>query len=122
MSLEQTQTVRQALKALLLSQDRSLRELSRLLCRSEKELLPHLAELAHNPGPGHRFVIIPARCRRCGFVFAKRERVTCPSRCPRCRQTDLARPRYALEARGGRRQPGEGGAGSGDRRDPGDSR
>ena len=106
MPLEQTQTVRQALKALLLAQDRSLRELSRLLSRSEKEILPHLAELAHNPGAGYRLVIIPARCRRCGFVFAKRERVTPPSRCPRCRQTDLARPRYALQAVGDRRRTG----------------
>ncbi len=96
MSTEQTQTIRQALKTLLLSQDRSLRELSQLLSLPEKEILSHLEHLAQHPGAGYRFVIIPARCRQCGFVFHKRQRVTAPSRCPRCRQTDLARPRYAF--------------------------
>jgi len=96
MSTEPTQTIRQALKTLLLSQDRSLRELSQLLSLPEKEIIGHLEHLARHPGPGYRFVIIPARCRQCGFVFQKRQRVTAPSRCPRCRQTDLARPRYAL--------------------------
>ncbi len=102
MSVAQTQTIRQALKTLLLSQDRSLRELSQLLSRPEKEILVHLEHLAKHPGPGYRFVLIPARCRRCGFVFSQRVRVTAPSRCPRCRQTDLARPRYALELQQGR--------------------
>ncbi|MGQ9920687.1 MAG: transcriptional regulator [Desulfobacca sp.] len=96
MSSEQNQTIRQALKTLLLGQDRSLRELSQLLSRPEKEISSHLEHLAKYPGAGYRFVILPARCRQCGFVFQKRRRVTAPSRCPRCRQTDLARPRYAL--------------------------
>lgn len=98
MTFEKTQTIRQALRALLLSQDHSLRELSRLLSLPEKEIMVHLDHLAKNPGAGYRFLILPARCRHCGFVFAKRQRVRAPSRCPRCRQTDLARPRYAMQA------------------------
>lgn len=107
MTGEQPQTIRQALKALLLDQERSLRELSRLLSLPEKEIIAHLDHLAKNPGPDYRLVIIPARCRQCGFVFAKRQRVSPPSRCPRCRQTDLARPRYILHTRQLRRRKPE---------------
>jgi predicted Zn-ribbon and HTH transcriptional regulator len=111
MSLSQTQTIRQALQQLLLHQERSLRELSQLLSLSEKDILPHLEHLAKHPGVGRRFVITPAHCRQCGFIFAKRRRVAAPSRCPRCRQTDLARPRYAIQAapQKTRQTPAEGG-------------
>lgn len=97
MKTDQPQTFRQALKTLLLAEDRSLRELSQLLSLPEKEILAHLEHLAKAPGPGCRFVLIPAHCRKCGFIFAKRTRLTTPSRCPRCRQTTIARPRYALK-------------------------
>jgi transcriptional regulator len=96
---DKTRTPRQALKILLLEQDRSVRELSQLLSLAEKEILAHLEHIAKAPGPDHQFVLIPARCRQCGFVFKKRDRLTTPSRCPICRQTSIARPRYALKNR-----------------------
>lgn len=77
-----------------------MRELSQLLSLSEKEVLDHLDHIAKAPGPDVHFVLIPAQCRHCGFVFAKRERLKTPSRCPICRQTSIARPRYALRGRG----------------------
>jgi predicted Zn-ribbon and HTH transcriptional regulator len=76
-----------------------VRELSQLISLSEKEVLDHLDHIAKAPGPDFQFVIIPAQCRHCGFVFAKRERLKTPSRCPICRQTSIARPRYVLRGR-----------------------
>jgi transcriptional regulator len=96
---DKLQTPRQALKTLLLEQDRSVRELSQLLSLSEKDIFTHLEHIAKSPGQGCQFVLIPARCRQCGFVFKKRDRLTTPSRCPLCRQTTIARPRYALKSR-----------------------
>jgi transcriptional regulator len=96
---DKLQTPRQDLKTLLLEQDRSVRELSQLLSLSEKDILTHLKHIAKSPGQGCQFVLIPARCRQCGFVFKKRDRLTTPSRCPLCRQTAIARPRYALKSR-----------------------
>jgi transcriptional regulator len=96
---DKVQTPRQALKRLLLAQDRSVRELSQFLSLSEKEILTHLEHIAKAPGPGCQFVLIPAQCRQCGFIFKKRDRLTTPSRCPLCRQTAIARPRYALKQR-----------------------
>jgi transcriptional regulator len=101
---DQTQTPRQALRALLQEQDRSVRELSQLLGLAEKEVLAHLEHLAKAPGAGYRFHIIPAQCRHCGFVFAKRERLRPPSRCPLCRMTSIAGPRYVI----GKREQGKG--------------
>ena len=89
-------TLRQAMKELLAEQPLSSLELSQLLSQSEKEVLDHLAHLARAPGPGKRFHITPAVCKKCGFVFKKRGRLTRPSRCPLCQHQSISRPRFAL--------------------------
>ena len=89
-------TPRQALKELLTEQPYSSLELSQLLSLSEREILEHLSHIARASGPGWQFHIIPAVCNRCGFVFKKRDRLTRPSRCPRCRHQSISRPRFAL--------------------------
>lgn len=89
-------TIRQAMRELLQEQPRSALELSRLLSLPEKEIYHHLQHLARAPGGGFRFRLIPAVCRKCGFTFTKRERLTMPSRCPLCRSQSLQRPRFAL--------------------------
>lgn len=71
-------------------------ELSQRLSLPEKEVYPHLQHLARAPGGGFRFRLIPAVCRKCGFTFTKRERLTVPSRCPVCRHQSIQRPRFTL--------------------------
>ncbi|MCL6621060.1 MAG: transcriptional regulator [Syntrophobacterales bacterium] len=100
-------TLRQAIRELLLEQPLSALELSRRLGLPEKEILEHLAHLARAPGPGLEFVLEPSVCKLCGFVFAKRERLTTPSRCPRCRGQSLSRPRFWLRPRGSGGKPGQ---------------
>jgi predicted Zn-ribbon and HTH transcriptional regulator len=90
------QTIRQAMKELLREQPLSALELSRELSLPEKEVYPHLQHLARAPGEGFRFQVLPAVCRKCGFTFTKRERLTAPSRCPVCRGQSIQRPRFAL--------------------------
>lgn len=90
-------TIRQALRQVLQQQDYSVRELSQLLALPEKEILPHLAQLLRHREPHCRWVIQPARCRRCGFVFQKRHRPQTPSRCPRCRHEGISPPRFFLQ-------------------------
>ncbi len=89
-------TLRQAIKELLAEEALSSLELSQRLAISEKEVLDHLSHIAHFPGPGYRFQIIPAVCKHCGFAFKKRERLTMPSRCPICHHESIRRPRFAL--------------------------
>jgi|WetSurMetagenome_2_1015567.scaffolds.fasta_scaffold180131_1 transcriptional regulator len=92
-------TIRQALKEILLEEPASALELSQRLSIPEKEVYEHLQHLARAPGAGFRFHLIPAGCRKCGFTFAKRQRLTTPSRCPVCRGESIKRPRFALKAR-----------------------
>jgi predicted Zn-ribbon and HTH transcriptional regulator len=94
-------TIRQALKELLEGEALSALELSQRLSVPEKEVYEHLAHLARAPGPGRRFHLIPSICRKCGFTFTKRERLTPPSRCPVCRGESIKRPRFALPPRKG---------------------
>lgn len=89
-------TIRQAIKELLLAGPRSSLELSQLLSLPEKEILDHLAHIARAPGRGFQFRLIPSACKHCGFIFKKRERLTIPSRCPRCQHESISRPRFAL--------------------------
>jgi predicted Zn-ribbon and HTH transcriptional regulator len=91
-------TIRQALKELLKEEVLSALEISQRLSIPEKEVYGHLQHLARAPGPGWRFRLIPAVCRHCGFIFAKRERLTPPSRCPICQRQSIKRPRFVLKA------------------------
>jgi predicted Zn-ribbon and HTH transcriptional regulator len=46
---------------------------------------------------GERWVATTAECLACGFVFRGRERLTTPSRCPRCRSEDIRDPEFGIE-------------------------
>ena len=45
---------------------------------------------------GHRIVVVPARCRSCGFVFDE-DRLTKPGKCPSCRSSRIFEPQIAVE-------------------------
>jgi transcriptional regulator len=90
------ETLRQAIKELLLEGPYSSLEISQALSISEREALDHLTHIARAPGPGCSFKITPAVCKHCGFTFKKRERLTIPSRCPLCRQESIRRPRFQM--------------------------
>lgn len=62
-----------------------LRELARDLGLREREVADHLVHAVRSLEPGERFRETPAECLVCGFSFRKRERLTTPGRCPRCR-------------------------------------
>ncbi len=76
----------------------SARELSALVGLPEKEIYGHLEHIRrsqhHQP---RRLHVVPAACRQCGFTFGKREKLTCPSRCPRCKEESVTEPLFALD-------------------------
>ena len=41
----------------------------------------------------------PARCRACGFAFSE-EKLTKPSKCPKCHSTWILDPRIGIEEKG----------------------
>jgi predicted Zn-ribbon and HTH transcriptional regulator len=44
---------------------------------------------------GHQIEVIPARCKACDFVFGE-DKLSKPSRCPRCKATRLYEPMIRL--------------------------
>ncbi len=72
-----------------------LREISQLFKIREREALDHLQHIAKSAHP-RKFSMDPAQCKRCGFIFKKRDRLSAPSRCPICRSESITPPRYQI--------------------------
>lgn len=43
---------------------------------------------------GYRLEIVPATCKKCGYVFSDREKLKKPSRCPRCKSERIEPPKF----------------------------
>ena len=93
----QVATIRRQIADLLAGEPLSAREISTLVGIPEKMVYGHLEHLRRTLHPlGRRLQIVPAGCRKCGFVFAKRERLQGPGRCPACRQQSISEPLFAI--------------------------
>ena len=90
-------TIRNTLLGLLTAQPRSVSWLARELGLRRgdvEEDLRHALRSAR--GAGHAIVVVPARCRACGFTFDE-ERLSKPGKCPSCRSTRLYEPQIFIE-------------------------
>ena len=90
-------TVRKDLVVLLSSQPRSVSSLARELGLTRgdvEEDLRHALRSAR--AAGHRVIVVPARCRSCGFTFGE-EKLSKPGKCPACRATRLYEPQILVE-------------------------
>ncbi|MGD0230201.1 MAG: transcriptional regulator [Syntrophorhabdales bacterium] len=95
---ERYETLRRRVVALLKERPFSGKDLSVELRLSEKDVYEHLGHIRKtmNKG-GYRFVVLPARCDRCGFVFRKRGRLKKPGKCPLCRSQSVEEPVFSIE-------------------------
>jgi transcriptional regulator len=92
---EQMPTLREAIAEILEKESFDLREISKRLRIKEREALDHLEHVARSVRP-KRFIMEPASCLDCGFVFKKRERLSAPSKCPLCRSLSISPPRFKI--------------------------
>ncbi|HKP01668.1 MAG TPA: hypothetical protein VJU02_08550, partial [Nitrospiraceae bacterium] len=80
----------------------SSHQLAQMLGIRERQVEEHLTHVvktvAHDNS--RRFVLDPAFCQDCDFVFHDRRRLTSPSRCPHCRSEAIAAPRYGIDRAG----------------------
>jgi len=91
------ETVRHALIELLSGQSISAREISTEMHMAEKDIYGHLEHIRRTlHATGAVLDVTPAECRSCGFVFAKRERLTTPGKCPVCRSETILEPLYSI--------------------------
>ena len=91
-------TVRREILSILEDGPRSAKELSAEVGISEKEVAGHLEHLKKTLSKSTRgLVVTPAECKKCGFLFAKRERLNKPGRCPVCRGESIHEPLFSVE-------------------------
>ena len=74
-------------------------QLAQLLGIPERQVEEHLTHVVKTivRDKTRRFILDPARCQDCDFVFRDRSRLTSPSRCPHCRSETIAAPRYGID-------------------------
>jgi predicted Zn-ribbon and HTH transcriptional regulator len=93
------QSPRQRIIGLIIATRLSSYQLAQMLGVPERQVEDHLTHvvetIAHDKT--RRFILNPARCQDCDFVFRNRSRLTSPSRCPHCRRETIAAPRYGID-------------------------
>ncbi|MBU3936033.1 MAG: transcriptional regulator [Proteobacteria bacterium] len=94
------ETTRHAIMKLLGEGSVSAKDISVAVHLREKEVSSHLEHIRRSlHATGAVLEIAPAECRSCGFVFATRERLTPPGKCPVCRNEAINDPLFSI--RGG---------------------
>ena len=82
----------------MLATPRTASSLARELGLDRGEIDADLAHIIRSAkAAGHRVVIEPARCRKCGFIFDVCK-LTKPGKCPECRSTWLYEPLISIKA------------------------
>ena len=63
----------------------------------EKEVYGHLEHIQKSLSKsGKRLHVQPAECLKCGFIFAKRDRLKTPGRCPVCHEEHIQEPLFTI--------------------------
>lgn len=95
--VERQETIRQQIISLLEGNALSAKDISTDIRVSEKEAYEHLEHIQRTINKTkHNFVIMPAVCKKCGFIFRKRERLKKPGRCPVCRGELIQEPLFSV--------------------------
>jgi predicted Zn-ribbon and HTH transcriptional regulator len=90
------ETVRQKIISLLQGNALSAKDISSEVGISEREVYEHLEHIRRTTH--EHFIVTPPECRKCGFVFRKRERLKKPGRCPVCRSELIQEPVFSIRA------------------------
>jgi hypothetical protein len=78
--------------------DLSAKEISAIVGIPEKAVYSHLEHIKRTlHAEGHTLIVRPSECKRCGFVFRKRERFTKPGKCPACKGTSIEEPMFRID-------------------------
>src|SRR4030042_1558895 len=95
--VERHETIRQKIISVLEGQTLSAKDISADIRISEKEVYEHLEHIQRTINKGeHDFIIIPAKCKKCGFLFRKRDKLKKPGKCPVCRSELIQEPFFSV--------------------------
>ncbi len=90
-------TLRKHLLDVLSAEPRSISRLARELRLPRidvEDAVRHMIRSARVAG--HRIVVVPARCRSCGFTFDE-DKLTKPGKCPSCRESRIFEPQISVQ-------------------------
>jgi len=94
---ERQKTIRQQILSLLDGNTLTAKDISADIRISEKEVYEHLEHIRKSINNSeHRFSIQAAVCRKCGFTFRKRDKLTKPGKCPVCRSETIQEPLFSI--------------------------
>ncbi len=97
---DRLETVRKNIISALEEQTLKAREISGTVRVSEKEVYEHLTHIQKSINrKGLNLIITPSECKKCGFVFKKREKLKRPGRCPKCRNEAITEPVFSITSR-----------------------
>ena len=95
--VERQETIRQNIVSVLEGKTLSAKNISADVRVSEKEIYEHLEHIQRTMNKReHALIITPAECKKCGFAFRKRDRLTRPGRCPLCRSESIQDPLFSV--------------------------
>src|SRR5215471_7452348 len=92
-------TPRQRIRDLLEITPLTSRRIAEVVSISERQVEDHLIHIVKSVARDRtlRFILEPPACKDCDFIFRERERLTRPSRCPKCHSQAISEPRYSIE-------------------------
>ncbi|MDA8085229.1 MAG: hypothetical protein M0Z75_00840 [Nitrospiraceae bacterium] len=94
---ERPDTIRHEIMAALKGAALTAKDISSQVRITEKEAYEHLDHIRKSLGGVHGLLLItPAECKKCGFVFKKRERLKKPGRCPVCHNEAIKPPGFSI--------------------------
>lgn len=94
---DRKETIRKGIISALKEKTLSAKVLSGILRVSEKEVYDHLEHIQKTIERSENTLLVtPAECRKCGFVFKKREKLKKPGRCPECRNESIEEPLFQI--------------------------
>jgi len=94
---ERNETIRQKIMDILEGNPFSARDISGEAGISVREVFGHLGHIQKSLSrTEYHLVMTPAECKKCGFVFKKRERLKKPGKCPVCRGESIQEPLFSL--------------------------
>jgi len=97
---ERHETVRREIIERLKGQTLSPMDISAAVHIPVKEVYEHLEHIRRSLiKQEHHLTIMPAECKKCGFIFKKREKLTKPGKCPICRSETIEEPLFSLVER-----------------------
>jgi predicted Zn-ribbon and HTH transcriptional regulator len=99
--VERHETIRRKIISVLEGQTLSAKDISADVRISEKEIYEHLEHIQRTLNKSeYIFILAPAVCKKCSFVFRKRDRLKKPGKCPVCRSELIQEPLFSISKTG----------------------